>query len=154
MEKKGQFSGRGCGHGNGGNSGGGSGSDEKFISRDSKMENGAGNNESCSMEEGQIYDFDERNLSGQNVSGDIKASRDSIVEVYGNFRVNCGSKQAIRGSSCKLYEDDSMDAALIAQNGAGVSLGKACEVHTLSREVGEEGKFQVKPAIVELWSSR
>lgn len=102
------------------------------------VRNGAGNNESCFMEEGQIYDFDERNLSDQNVSSDIKASCDSIVEEYGNFRVNCGSKQAIWGSSCKLSEDDSMDAALIAQNGAGVSLGKACEVHALRREVGED----------------
>lgn len=70
------------------------------------VRNGAGNNESCSMEEGQIYDFDERNLSDQNVSSDIKASCDSIVEEYGNFRVNCGSKQAIWGSSCKLSEDE------------------------------------------------
>jgi hypothetical protein len=145
--KKGGGVGRGCGHGKGRSSGGGNGSGEKFISLDSEVES-AGNNEICSMEEGQIYDFDERNLSDQNVSCDIKASRDSIVEEYDNFRVTCGSKQAIRGSSCKLSEDDSMDAALIAHNGVGVSLGKACEVHVLRREVGEEGKFPVKPLVV------
>jgi hypothetical protein len=49
------------------------------------MENGAGNNESCSVEEGQISDFDKRNVSNHGVSGDIKASCDSIVEEYAKF---------------------------------------------------------------------
>lgn len=49
------------------------------------MENGAGNNESCSVEEGQISDFIERNISNHGVSGDIKASCDSIVEEYGKI---------------------------------------------------------------------
>jgi hypothetical protein len=84
--KKGGGVDRGCGHGKGRSSGGGNGSGEKFISLDSEVES-AGNNEICSMEEGQIYDFDERNLSDQNVSCDIKAGCDSIVEEYDNFRM-------------------------------------------------------------------
>lgn len=48
------------GRGRGGCSGGGSGSGEKTGLVDSEMEYGAANNESCSLEEGQISDVDNR----------------------------------------------------------------------------------------------
>jgi len=75
------------------------------------MENGAGNNESCSVEEGQISDFDKRNISNHGVSGDIKASCDSIVEEYAKFYGELALNKLFRGSSCKLSEDDSMDCS-------------------------------------------
>jgi hypothetical protein len=52
--------GRGRGRRRGQGSGGGSGSSEKTGLVDSKMEYGAANNESCSMEEGQTSDVDNR----------------------------------------------------------------------------------------------